>query len=54
MKTLDTELSPTKNNFKLGINNLSKDKEVWIQGNAIMVNVDYVSDFYLPAVMNEI
>jgi hypothetical protein len=37
MKLLDKELSPIKNYFKLGIENLKKNREVWIQGKSIIL-----------------
>jgi len=38
MKLLDKELSPDKNYFKLGINNLQSEREVWIQGKSILLS----------------
>jgi hypothetical protein len=38
MKYLNSLLDPKKNGFKMGIENLEKDKEVWIQGEVILVS----------------
>lgn len=53
MDTLDDKMSPTKNGFKMGINNLSGQKEVWIQGKVILVRRRLRNE-YIEAVKNEI
>jgi len=53
MKFLDKELSPSKNNTKLGINNLNPNREVWIQGESIIVNENKMDDI-IEGVLNDI
>ena len=38
MLYLDEILSPIKNMFKMGIDNVTFDKAMWIQGNSILIN----------------
>ena len=47
-KSLSEIFDPSFNNFKIGIKNISPDKEVWIQGEAIIV------DYHEKDILNEI
>lgn len=38
MKHLNDVLDPDKNGFKIGINNISENKEVWIQGESVLIS----------------
>jgi len=53
MDTLNTILTPLKNGFRLGVENLQPDREVWIQGKAILVSEDKIDDF-IRRVIDEI
>ena len=53
MDTLDDKMSPAQNGFKMGINKLSGQKEVWIQGKVILVRRRLRNE-YIEAVKNEI
>ena len=53
MDTLNHKMSPTQNGFKMGINKLSGQKEVWIQGKVILVKRQLRNE-YIETVNNEI
>jgi len=53
LDNLNNMLSPEENGFKIGIQNMKHDREVWIQGKSILVKLDYSDDF-IQDVMDEL
>jgi len=53
MDTLNTILTPLKNGFRLGVKNLQTNREVWIQGKAILVFENKANEF-IEKVIDEI
>ena len=45
MNRLDNLLNPNKNGFKMGVKNIKPNREVWIQGECLMVDEDEINTF---------